>query len=255
MSTFVIFVIILTLGYILYYAAMITIDLTAKSKVDSATEETISADGMTEEDEFTPRNVVENAATGGFSFSDPVPSMMDDQEEIKEADEPELSVGTVEEEESTQDNSETRDENDDVEGQVEEPEPSEPSAPDEPESDSTSDEQPPSGEGREESIVDDDHITVMEDVDDEPVKKDDDEPFDEDKAFDKTLYTPRYGVKEIVVPAVSEQVASQAEETNAALEPITTKNVVMGVETFLEALRQGEANKMGLELRDEVQKY
>ena len=64
MSTFVIFVIVLTLGYILYYAAMITIDMTAKQKSDAVMEETINADGFSEtdaDDDVVPRNVIENA--------------------------------------------------------------------------------------------------------------------------------------------------------------------------------------------------
>ena len=48
MSTFVIFAIVLTLGYILYYAAMITIDMTARQKFDAATEETINTDGFSD---------------------------------------------------------------------------------------------------------------------------------------------------------------------------------------------------------------
>ena len=73
MSAFVLFVIVLTFGYILYYAAMLTIDLNAKSKSEASPEETtIPADGLTDgEEEYAPRNVVENTATGGFGFEDP----------------------------------------------------------------------------------------------------------------------------------------------------------------------------------------
>ena len=74
MSTFVIFAIVLTLGYILYYAAMITIDMTARQKFDAATEETINTDGFSDsdsDDDVVPRNVIENTETGGFSFSSP----------------------------------------------------------------------------------------------------------------------------------------------------------------------------------------
>ncbi|MGN0052109.1 MAG: hypothetical protein ACI37N_13105, partial [Prevotella sp.] len=62
MSTFVIFAIVLTLGYILYYAAMITIDMTARKKSDAATEETINTDGFSDsdsDDDVVPRNVIE----------------------------------------------------------------------------------------------------------------------------------------------------------------------------------------------------
>ena len=63
MSTFVIFAIVLTLGYILYYAAMITIDMTTRQKSDASTEETINTDGfsdMDSDDDVVPRNVIEN---------------------------------------------------------------------------------------------------------------------------------------------------------------------------------------------------
>ena len=97
MSTFVIFVIVLTLGYILYYAALITIDMTAKQKSDAATEETIDADGYSEDDaddDVVPRNVIENTETGGFSFSPSVP-VIEEPAEIDEADEEEpLSAQT-----------------------------------------------------------------------------------------------------------------------------------------------------------------
>ena len=100
MSTFVIFVIVLTLGYILYYAAMITIDMTAKQKSDAVMEETINADGFSEtdaDDDVVPRNVIENAETGGFSFSSPEPVIAElvDIAEVNE-EEP-LSTTTVDE--------------------------------------------------------------------------------------------------------------------------------------------------------------
>ena len=89
MSTFIIFIIVLTLGYVLYYAAMITIDLTAKEKSETVTEETIDADDEDDdEDEFAPRNVSEDSANGGFSISDPDTSDVEEaSEEISEADE------------------------------------------------------------------------------------------------------------------------------------------------------------------------
>ena len=80
MSAFVLFVIVLTFGYILYYAAMLTIDLNAKSKSEASPEETtIPADGLTDvEEEYAPRNVVENTATGGFGFEDPAPAKQEE---------------------------------------------------------------------------------------------------------------------------------------------------------------------------------
>ena len=45
MSPFIIFVIVLTIAYVLYYATIITMDLNAKSKKEGEHEETISAFG------------------------------------------------------------------------------------------------------------------------------------------------------------------------------------------------------------------
>lgn len=82
-----------------------------------------------------------------------------------------------------------------------------------------------------------------------------DEPFDENKAFDKTLFTPTYGIKTIVAPSVSEQTASSASEINAALATIATKPNGMDVVTLSQFMRKGEGEKLGLDLTDEVQKY
>ena len=43
MSPFIIFVIVLTIAYVLYYATIITMDLNEKSKKEGEHEETISA--------------------------------------------------------------------------------------------------------------------------------------------------------------------------------------------------------------------
>ena len=82
------------------------------------------------------------------------------------------------------------------------------------------------------------------------------EPFDEDKAFDKTLFTPKYDVTEIVTPPVSLEVWNHAIETNAAMAFIFTKaKTVMDSQMLGEVIRQGKNNKYGIETTDEVQKY
>ena len=82
-----------------------------------------------------------------------------------------------------------------------------------------------------------------------------DEPFDENKAFDKTLFTPTYGIKTIVAPSVSEQTVTRASEINAALATIATKPNGMDVVTLSQFMRKEEGEKLGLDLTDEVQKY
>lgn len=53
MSPFIIFVIVLTIAYVLYYATIITMDLNAQSKKEGEHEETISASDTKEAEEET----------------------------------------------------------------------------------------------------------------------------------------------------------------------------------------------------------
>lgn len=248
MSAFILFVIVLTFGYILYYAAMLTIDLNAKSKSEATPEETtIPADGLTdEEEEYAPRNVVENTATGGFGFEDPVPPKQEEQVDIMEAPETEAVIQEAADEVQSVDDAIQREETYSEEVLPE----------------TTSN----SGEADEEVAVQEtikeaeetasgtDTITEerMEDI---TSSQPEDEPFDENKAFDKTLFTPTYGIKTIVAPSVSEQTASRASEINAALATIATKPNGMDAYTLSQFMRKGEGDKLGLDLTDEVQKY
>ena len=71
MSPFLIFAIVLTIGYVLYYAAIITMDLNAKPKSGASAEENIVVgDSTDDQDEYKPKAVVENPETGGFNFLD-----------------------------------------------------------------------------------------------------------------------------------------------------------------------------------------
>lgn len=264
MSTFVIFIIVLTLGYVLYYAAMITFDLTAKKKSEAASEETIDADGeYDEEDEFAPRNVSENIASGGFSISDPDTSDVEEApEEISEADEQSSEEDMAQHIEEPEDASETENTTDgDVEdgSDIVEPDGEHPSEEDNPSADGDQPEIAPIDEKPEtpnDSDGEDSIIKIVNYSEEEPADKQEDEPFDEDKAFDKTLFTPKYDVTEIVAPPVSQKILSHAIETNAAMSSIVTKaNCAMDAQTLSEAMRQGSNNKYGIETADEVQKY
>ena len=263
MSTFVIFIIVLTLGYVLYYAAMITFDLTAKKKSEAASEETIDADGeYDEEDEFAPRNVSENIASGGFSISDPDTSDVEEApEEISEADEQSSEEEMAQHIEEPEDTSETGNATDvDVEDSSDidvhdEEQPAE----EDNHADGDQPEVAPIDEKSEtpnDTDGEDSIITVVNYSEEEPADKQEDEPFDEDKAFDKTLFTPKYDVTEIVAPPVSQKILSHAIETNAAMSSIVTKaNCAMDAQTLSDAMRQGSNNKYGIETTDEVQKY
>jgi hypothetical protein len=248
MSAFVLFVIVLTFGYILYYAAMLTIDLNAKSKSEASPEETtIPADGLTDgEEEYAPRNVVENTATGGFGFEDPAPAKQEEPVDIMEAHETEAVIQEAADEVQPVDDVIQREETYSEEVLLE----------------TTSS----SGAANEEAAVqeairEDEEAASGTDAITEERKEDvkssqpEDEPFDENKAFDKTLFTPTYGIKTIVAPSVSAQTASHASEINAALATIATKPNGMDAYTLSQFMRKGEGDKLGLDLTDEVQKY
>ena len=267
MSTFLIFVIVLTLGYLLYYLAMIAFDVTAAKKSEAATEETIETDEDDDEDEFAPRNVSENIASGGFSIFDPGTSDVEETpEEISEADEQsskddahniEDNENSSETENTTsvdvEDTSDIEESNDEQPSEEQSSEEENPSADDDQTEDAATDGEPeaPSDADGEVPV-----IPVVKYTEEEHAEKQDEEPFDEDKAFDKTLFTPKYDVTEIVGPVVSQKILSHAFETNAAMSSIVTKaNFAMDAQTFSEAMRQGSNNKYGIETTDEVQKY
>ena len=268
MSTFIIFIIVLTLGYVLYYAAMITIDMTAKEKSEAATEETIDAEGEDDdEDEYAPRSVVEDSANGGFSISDPdIFDVEDAPDEILEDEDYQTEEEPVQNAEESEAPSETEDavneSNDDV-PVIEDSEerPSEEQKTEDGQSptensdqadEATFDEEP---ETLTNTDGEDANITVVKYSEDIPAASQE-EPFDEDKAFDKTLFTPKYDVTEIVTPPVSMEVWNHAIETNAAMASIFTKaKTVMDSQMLGDVIRQGKNNKYGIETTDEVQKY
>ena len=87
MSPFIIFAIVLTIAYVLYYATIITMDLNAKSKREGEHEETISAsDAKETEEEYAPQTVVEDTKTGSFSFMEPIAIQEASVEEASEND-------------------------------------------------------------------------------------------------------------------------------------------------------------------------
>ena len=252
MSTFVIFVIVLTLGYILYYAALITIDMTAKQKSDAATEETIDADGYSEDDaddDVVPRNVIENTETGGFSFSPSVP-VIEEPAEIDEADEEEpLSAqtedvdGNTVEDAAEEDTSEASEEPSDVpaeEEQETDEQVSEEEAPVEEPSEQPTEEEPVSG---------------IEYYQEKPEDDTDKNDFDVNDAFDPDLMTPKYGVTELVEPPVSDEAQEKANMVNASLLSIASKGNQMDSFDLTRVIREQRAEQLNIETHDEVTNY
>ena len=252
MSAFLIFVIVLTLGYILYYAALITIDMTAKQKSDAATEETIDADGYSEDDaddDVVPRNVIENTETGGFSFSPSVP-VIEEPAEIDEADEEEpLSAqtedvdGNTVEDAAEEDTSEASEEPSDVpaeEEQETDEQVSEEEAPVEEPSEQPTEEEPVSG------------IEYYQEKPEDDTNKND---FDVNDAFDPDLMTPKYGVTELVEPPVSDEAQEKANMVNASLLSIASKGNQMDSFDLTRVIREQRAEQLNIETHDEVTNY
>ena len=252
MSAFVIFVIVLTLGYILYYAALITIDMTAKQKSDAATEETIDADGYSEDDaddDVVPRNVIENTETGGFSFSPSVP-VIEEPAEIDEADEEEpLSAQTEDVDGNT------------VEDAVEEDtaeaseEPSDVPAEEEQETDEQVSEEVAPVEEPSEQTTEEEPVSGIEYYQEKPEDDTDKNDFDVNDAFDPDLMTPKYGVTELVEPPVSDEAQEKANMVNASLLSIASKGNQMDSFDLTRVIREQRAEQLNIETHDEVTNY
>ena len=255
MSTFVIFVIVLTLSYILYYAAMITIDMTAKQKSDAVTEETIDADGFSdtdEDDDVVPRNVIENAETGGFSFSSPEPAAAEPVDIAEANEEESLSTTTVDDDETaideapnedTTEGTDVPDEASDVSADKEQSvdeQPSEDSSLAEEKSELKEEEEPVPG------------IEYYEEKQDDDTDKED---FDVNDAFDPDLLTPKYGVTEVVEPPVSDEAQEKANMVNASLLPIASKGNQVDSFDLSRIIREQRAGQLNIETHDEITNY
>jgi len=250
-----IFAIMLTLAYILYYATMVTFDLTAKSKSDTAKEEVISAaDGQ--EEEYAPKSVVENTETGGFSFVDNVPQEESQQEKIEEAEEEKVqeSIDSLQNNEQTatdnvEDQSRIRtcaDVDDHISEETETVVEQEEAAPGE----EVAEEDAPSDE---EELPNLSTVNYEEQKEEEPH---DNEPFDESKVFDPELSQPKYGVATIVEPEYSDELVSHANEVNDALSSIDVRD--NGCDPFVLAnvIRdKALADSKNIETEDEVTRY
>ncbi len=255
MSTFVIFVIVLTLGYILYYAAMITIDMTAKQKSDAVMEETINADGFSDtdaDDDVVPRNVIENAETGGFSFSSPEPAIAETVD-IAEADEEEpLSTTTVDEEETTIDEAKDKDTNEGGEALEEVPDAS---GEEEQPMDVQSSDDDASVDDTSEQSDEEEPVPGIEYYEEKPVDDTEKQDFDVNDAFDPDLMTPKYGVTELVEPPVSDEAQEKANMVNASLLPIASKGNQVDSFDLSRIIREQRAGQFNIETHDEVTNY
>ena len=233
MTGFIIFAIVLTLAYVLYFAAMITTDLAALKKAAETEEENIDIGTANEEvDEFATQNVVEDPSTGGFNF---VSSQQKEEEattEIEEAeevnDDDALRYDNDNYSETEEANSENLEQdledNEEPEEDLDEPEP-------------------------EDELIDEEsggfevHDFSEHEEEQEPEQK----SFKEDDAFDPSLRQKKYDVKNVFEPSASPEVNGHANAVNAAMESITTKSVCLTSTGLLSAVRNHTADRYNID--------
>ena len=219
MNGFVIFLIVLTIGYVLYYAAIITIDLTAKPKDDGKKEETLAMGDMADDMGYTPKTVKESS-DGGFSVSEDIPETAEAEEQT-----PELASQIAEAEEETPETPEPEP------GTLQDPDPSNEEVPSEEEtgggmSEEQTQEEPeeqteePAEEQDEEiegitsvTFDEDADVTVREEVDKSDLP-----------AFDPNMNPPSYDVSEVYgAPQRDTSVSRKADLVRSSLSSIETK--------------------------------
>ncbi len=225
MSPFLIFAIVLTIGYVLYYAAIITMDMNAKPKSGASTEENIVVgDSTDDQDEYKPKAVVENPETGGFNFLEEghafEPEISEEIGEEQPISNEADSVLPPQQEEITSEGGETS---------VNEPD----------ESSEEEEDELPVLKYSEERIKDEEKVP---------------EPFDESKAFDPKLMQPKFGVSAIVEPKVSEKVAKHIDNVNSSNKSIETKGNLVPSFDLADIIRKKKEN-CNINFKDEISKY
>lgn len=221
MSPFIIFAIVLTIAYLLYYAAIITMDLVQKPKDDDKHAESIPIGGENDNNadaEPAPRTVRENPLTGGFDFGEcaqqpeEVPSETEPEEaqEVKEGiPEPPVPTPSTNEAPAEQD-------------VPKESQPEEAPA-------------PPKAEeaenfAEEETEIADPHITSVDFLTKSPKKEPSNKPFDESKAFNQNKILPQYGVSETYDEKKDDAVERRAYEATRNLKDNKT-SILGGLKT------------------------
>lgn len=241
MTGFIIFAIVLTLAYVLYFAAMITTDLAAMKKAAETEEENIDiGTGSEEVDEFATQNVVEDPSTGGFNFVTLQQKEAEASEEIAEAeedendDDPSASLRNQDEDENV--------------GASSNPEDQEQESEEEPED--AIDEQ----DSETEPTDEDAGVFKVHDFS-EPEEEPEQKAFKEDDAFDPSLRQKKYDVKNLYEPTASPEVQGHADTVNAAMEPITTKSVCLTSSGLLSAVRNHTADRYNIDYNHVQSKF
>ncbi len=229
MTPFIIFAVVLTIAYVLYYATIITMDLNAKSKKEGEHEETISAgDDKEAEEEYTPQTVVEDTKTGGFSFIEV--SAISQEDPVEEAEEPtDMAIAPSEEKqpEVTDDTLELKED---------------------PLESNEDDAETKDGLGKEE----DDDQQIPTTVFSENVSPDEkqEELFDESKVFDQDLAQPQYTVSTIITNEKDAALLQHIESINQRLVDCTTEGGLRNPMQLVKELRENREHS-NIDFKDE----
>ena len=232
MTGFIIFAIVLTLAYVLYFAAMITTDLAAMKKAAETEEENIDIVTANEEvDEFATLTVVEDPSTGGFNFVSSHQKEEDVATEIAEAEE-------VNDDDALRYDDENYSETEEANSENQEQEHEDNEEPEEDLDDSELDDEPIDEESGGFEVHD-----FSEQEEEQPEQK----SFKEDDAFDPSLRQKKYDVKNVFEPSASPEVNGHANAVNAAMESITTKSVCLTSTGLLSAVRNHTADRYNID--------
>lgn len=253
MHPFLIYVLVLTIAYALYFGTMITMDLTSKKKVTSS-EETIPTDDMEDmAQQLGSKSIVENA-DGGFSVetysAQPFNSESEDSDLFVSSEEQNKNeeYSSVEQDSVPGDINESQNNNDFV---PEVPEVSEEST-DLEKPEYKSDDQEPSQENQEESneVVEEESSNINNYTFSPEEEFDLLEPQDEGPAFDSSLSEPQYDIREIY-ESNSSSVAQKATSVNSALSPIEPKTDEFSSSALREIIQAGDAEEKNIEVKNE----
>ena len=241
MSPFIIFAIVLTIAYVLYYATIITMDLNAKSKKEGELEETISAvEGKDTDEEYTPQTVVENTGTGGFSFLDAPEN--GEEENVPEEERPDEE----EEHNDIQSNASDSEQEEETENEHEIQE----DASDELEANNSCEEE----KTHVDEISEEDSIpTVDFSEEPEPIAGPE-EPFDESKVFDADLAQPQYAVSSIIGDKADKVLAQRIETIEQKLHSCQAEGKLINPFEFANEAK-GDREKSNIEFKDEYTQF
>lgn len=226
MSPFIIFAIVLTIAYVLYYATIITMDLNAKSKKEGEHEETISASDTKDAEEYAPQTVLEDTKTGGFSFLESTENNENSIEEVIESintptiadDDPHLDIAEI----SANTDGDNRQGTEDVE---------------------------PSEE-HQDNVDDKSSINTISAFSKVPPEEKEDEVFDESKAFNQDMAQPQYAVSSIIGNEKDAALTQRIEEINQRLMDCPTERGLRNPMQLASEMRENREHS-NIDLKDE----